>query len=1247
MSSNFLAHAQTQATVNISSSADIHEGQFFGEGVVQIVIIDKDANDNKDDVITVDIEAESDKTSGYDSGPFSIPNTNPGSQRFEFFIVHAGSQYADGVAGDGTRLDATNEDGFDDLSDGFDGVGAPIIRFGKDAGTGVELGTGDALYDQVDFEVRYEDERIQFSYKESDGTIGTDRSVYGTDSFAYITIEDQDANLNPTEPDSFNATMSDLDALFEIGGAEFVDDVIFEETSQNSASFEARLRLAHADTDDLIPELEISSSGVSLVLRDMANYADVLASENGPSSSSSAGFTVENKDGSLEAVTPVTFGNELKLMLRDNDQNKDSKNDEALDNVVAVKVGTGDSNSNGIFETGEADQESVSMEETDDNSGTFAINAANNELKITFLSDGENPVPNNGILELKQSDIDKDVLISYLDSLNKGSSASVTSSFRLKVQTVPGQITIPLSASINDEIILELSDLDLNNNARTRDSYSFLLTGHSGNYALKRSGQPMASFGTIELRIGSAIPSFQGNLSYVLTETNVSSGMFYAKVDLRDILASAGISADDGDRVEVKYIDRMARTSRESSATLTLQRSALAADFTRDTLPIPPKDNPSDPAPESSAGQLLGTRVLTSILITDVSRNTQAHSENLIPFRFANDPSSPRPAFSIAVQGNRISETIDTTAKYNGSDPTGVLGNSGVHLSRILQNVPTLRETGMSTGIFEGELRFVNTGDLETREWQDLKLVFTYYDEAGNIVKSGLAFRGNTGLVSLDKDSVRAGDQLTITVEDQDLNLDDSGVDEFRSSIDAKGTYMLSIEPDDNNLETKIVTTKSFKETGDDTGVFTATFVVGSDIPVSETDEKRINQARVIHIEYNDEMDSSGDSGEEIEFDIPVVTSEGVIQVSPDLVGPSTKLTLLVVDNDLNLNPLKSDSFEGDSKGKGIVAFRTDRKEAGRASPDLRETGPNTGVFQFELQLVPIKGGEDGLPIETDGGSEPKIGVLPGDLLAVRYEDEDQGSGESTTKSSVVEIMSWDPEFAADKESYEENDRVSITITDPDANRNSEIADSIRNVVVYGDSDRVGRTYSAIETGRDSGVFKVAFALGNGINGGSIAARNGDQVTISYEDEFPASYAQNVRDREKTDQKFQYSFVVGLRATGTSVATVSTPTLQDTSGDEIASAKMGTQVVLSTSIKNNNALSQPFVVIVEVRNSQDVTDSLVWQSGTLNPNSSIDVGMSWLPSSAGKYEARTFVISDLQHPEVLSAVSHNQMEVIS
>jgi hypothetical protein len=66
---------------------------------------------------------------------------------------------------------------------------------------------------------------------------------------------------------------------------------------------------------------------------------------------------------------------------------------------------------------------------------------------------------------------------------------------------------------------------------------------------------------------------------------------------------------------------------------------------------------------------------------------------------------------------------------------------------------------------------------------------------------------------------------------------------------------------------------------------------------------------------------------------------------------------------------------------------------------------------------------------------------------------------------------------------------------------------------------------------------------------------------------------------------------------------------------------------------------------MEVRNADGVTVSLGWQTGTMRPQGQTEVGMSWIPSDSGEYEVRTFLISDLLNPMVLSGVASSQVTV--
>jgi hypothetical protein len=71
--------------VTIETSADDHNGRFFG-GMLQVIIEDESTDDDDDD-IQVEITAEEDG-GDEDSDTFTIEDTSDGSQRFEFFLVH-------------------------------------------------------------------------------------------------------------------------------------------------------------------------------------------------------------------------------------------------------------------------------------------------------------------------------------------------------------------------------------------------------------------------------------------------------------------------------------------------------------------------------------------------------------------------------------------------------------------------------------------------------------------------------------------------------------------------------------------------------------------------------------------------------------------------------------------------------------------------------------------------------------------------------------------------------------------------------------------------------------------------------------------------------------------------------------------------------------------------------------------------------------------------------------------------------
>lgn len=78
--------------------------------------------------------------------------------------------------------------------------------------------------------------------------------------------------------------------------------------------------------------------------------------------------------------------------------------------------------------------------------------------------------------------------------------------------------------------------------------------------------------------------------------------------------------------------------------------------------------------------------------------------------------------------------------------------------------------------------------------------------------------------------------------------------------------------------------------------------------------------------------------------------------------------------------------------------------------------------------------------------------------------------------------------------SYSPGDRFVIDITDPDANRDPDIADSIREFKVYSDSDMVGEEFSALETGDNTGIFRLTFSTSSQGQGNAILLNYGETM---------------------------------------------------------------------------------------------------------------------------------------------------------
>jgi hypothetical protein len=102
--------------------------------------------------------------------------------------------------------------------------------------------------------------------------------------------------------------------------------------------------------------------------------------------------------------------------------------------------------------------------------------------------------------------------------------------------------------------------------------------------------------------------------------------------------------------------------------------------------------------------------------------------------------------------------------------------------------------------------------------------------------------------------------------------------------------------------------------------------------------------------------------------------------------------------------------------------------------------------------------------------------------------------------------------------------------------------------------------------------------------------------------------------------------------------------LKDQSGGVLDGAVMGELAIITTTISSNSTEDENFVAMVEARNSIGITELLEFQTGQAS-SGSVEVGISWTPEEPGEYELRTFLISDLLEPQVLSEVTTKKVTV--
>jgi len=397
-----------------------------------------------------------------------------------------------------------------------------------------------------------------------------------------------------------------------------------------------------------------------------------------------------------------------------------------------------------------------------------------------------------------------------------------------------------------------------------------------------------------------------------------------------------------------------------------------------------------------------------------------------------------------------------------------------------------------------------------------------------------------------------------------------------------------------------------------------------------------------VEFHYNDDVASDSTTSVDRELILNVGTYTGTVTVTPEVVGPGTKVTIIVDDKDLNMNP---DGTDTTASATDYLRITSDRSGVNTLSTGItgEETGPNTGMFKTKLTLTPLKS-TDSLSTAFSGSGKDITGkVLPGDLIQLRYTDQKNAAGSKVTVAKTFKVVSVDPEFTTNVDSVQAGDSFTLSVADTDANSDGDAVDSIK-IRVTSTSDPVGYDVTALETGPNTGVFTATVTTTTSVSAGSITVRSGDQINLKYSDKYPADYADRVKTVVDPSKDFSLNVSVGTSAS-TKSTTPSKTITQDITGRTITEVKAGQQVLLGATVHNNEDTQRNFVAIIQVEDADGIVVSIGAVGGIVPVNGDSPVAVSFTPDASGNYTVKVFVLSSFATPTILATPSSTTVNV--
>ena len=480
----------------------------------------------------------------------------------------------------------------------------------------------------------------------------------------------------------------------------------------------------------------------------------------------------------------------------------------------------------------------------------------------------------------------------------------------------------------------------------------------------------------------------------------------------------------------------------------------------------------------------------------------------------------------------------------NSSDFVGTLEYIGLNQMNILDAA-----TYSGIAAIDDNIILISDDDSISVEYRDLDSTggyTTFTAEADTPTHSGS--------VSLDSDGYKISGVVTVTVEDADLNVDSVKADVYTTDDDKIGSIvedLFTVSFDSNpwnagcevdGVELGGLDASQFTlgETGPSTGVFEGTFSIPAEY-CAPGDVRTSVTGTDVSVEYVDFRDDSGSlisvsasagirsTTGSVSLDrtvYPVPFGAETFATSNDGFLPEGKLTVYVSieDSDFDQSANGVDSIEIDGGAPLMVSvIRGSDSEpigyAGNMTNAIDETAPNSGVFEFEVELTHAMGPESDNKCMERGMNC----ILQGDILHVTYNDPSDASGSANTVTDSATFDLRNGVLQSDQTAYIIGSDMIVTLIEPDLNLDNDSVetydldliewDSDAGTAPLGDENEFDATPSnLLETGADTGIFQVVVGIPVDVRDDRL--ERGEEITLTYIDHGPSG-ADYVGDKDE------------------------------------------------------------------------------------------------------------------------------------